>query len=73
MHFFWLIIALTLPGIANAYVGSGIGLAAITGFFAFGLALLTSLWGFIWQPLKKYRQKKQASEAEKPASDEEQN
>ena len=67
MRFIGLLCLLTTPLIAEAYVGSGIGIGAITSLIAFIAALFTSVWGLVWQPIKNYRQKKKAASEEPPA------
>lgn len=63
-HYPFIIALLLLPLTAHAYIGSGIGLSAIGAFFTLGLALLTTVWGFIWQPLKQWRKKPEPAETE---------
>lgn len=60
------LLMLITPTMALAYVGSGIGIGAITGFLAFGLALITSLWGFFWQPIQKRRQQNKKAQEDAP-------
>jgi hypothetical protein len=44
---------LAAPGIADAYVGPGLGVGAIAAFFGAVLAVLLAIVGVIWYPLKR--------------------
>lgn len=54
--------ALTLPGIALAYVGPGAGLTAIGTVLALIGAVLLGLFGFIWYPVKRLLRKRKSAE-----------
>lgn len=44
---------LAAPGIADAYVGPGLGVGAIAAFFGAVLAVLLAIVGVVWYPLKR--------------------
>jgi amino acid permease len=47
--------------VANCYVGPGAGLTIIGSFLALLLAIIITLVGFIWFPLKRLLKKEQQS------------
>ncbi len=49
---------LVLPDLAGAYVGPGTGLSAIGAFFALIFAVIVSILGFFWYPVKRLLKKK---------------
>lgn len=53
--------ALVHPATAQAYVGPGAGLTAIGTVVALIAALLLAVVGFVWYPVKRFRQKRKAS------------
>ena len=58
-----------LPGLAQAYVGPGVGLSALGSVLAFIGAVFLLIVGFLWYPIKRLlkRRSRQGSEqAEEP-------
>jgi hypothetical protein len=45
--------ALLVPGVADAYIGPGVGISAIGSFFALLGAIVFAIIGFIWYPIKR--------------------
>lgn len=62
---------LAAPGIADAYVGPGLGVGAIAAFFGAVLAVLLAIVGVIWYPLKRLlnRRKRPAESDPGPGSE----
>ena len=53
----------SLPAVAQAYIGPGAGLSAIGSVLALLAAVLVAVFGFLWFPIKSYRRKRrQAAE-----------
>ncbi|MFT7403264.1 hypothetical protein [Zhongshania sp.] len=48
------ILGLTLPNLAQAYIGPGAGLGAIAVTIALVCGVLLLLVGVVWYPLKRY-------------------
>jgi hypothetical protein len=48
-----LTLAVLFPGEANAYVGPGAGLSALGTLIAFVAAVVLSVIGFVWYPIKR--------------------
>lgn len=48
-----ILVALATPAPALAYVGPGLGMAAIASFLAIVAAVLLAIAGFIWYPVKR--------------------
>ena len=46
-------VLVAVPGIADAYVGPGLGVGAIAAFFGAVLAVLLAIVGVVWYPLKR--------------------
>ena len=46
-----------LPQTAMAYVGPGAGLSALGAFIAVVVAIIIALFGFVWYPIKRIRQR----------------
>ncbi|MCS4136406.1 hypothetical protein [Salinibacter ruber] len=60
---------LLIPGVALAYGGPGSVISGIGAFLAAVAALLASLFGFIWFPLKRlYRRITEEEASEKEAA-----
>ena len=60
------------PSAAHAYVGPGAGISAIGSLLALIAAVLMSIVGFVWYPMKrliKYRNKVRAEAAAKDRVD----
>jgi len=51
-------LALIYPAAAHAYVGPGAGLTAIGTVVALIAALLLAVVGFVWYPVKRFRQRR---------------
>lgn len=48
-----MILLLSLPKLAFAYIGPGGGLSAIGAFFACLVGVIVSILGFFWYPIKR--------------------
>ena len=51
------VLFITVPNVAEAYMGPGAGLSAIGTIIALIGAILLAAVGFIWYPLKRIRRK----------------
>ena len=60
---------LMLPDLANAYIGPGAGLSAIGSLFALLFAVLVSILGFFWYPIKRLIKGRQGAVLEEDTSD----
>lgn len=54
-----------------AYIGPGLGLSAIGAFIAVFAAIITSIFGLIWYPLKKFFTKNKEDQEPDQVEDEE--
>jgi len=61
------LVALLLPGAAQAYVGPGAGLGAIGTVLALIGAVLLAILGFLWYPIKRLLAKRRG---QRPAAGE---
>ena len=59
---------LAAPGIADAYVGPGLGVGAIAAFFGAVLAVLLAIVGVVWYPLKRLLKRRKASAESDPGA-----
>jgi len=48
-----LLVLLSVPGTALAYVGPGLGVGAITAFFGAVFAVVLAIVGVVWYPIKR--------------------
>jgi|SoiMethySBSTD1v2_1073268.scaffolds.fasta_scaffold2644203_2 hypothetical protein len=59
---------LLMPGVADAYIGPGVGISAVGSFFALLGAIVFAIVGFIWYPIKRLlravRRKRDTAKAE---------
>lgn len=53
-----LMMIVVFPQAAWAYVGPGAGIGAIAAFIGVVLCLLLAVFGFLWYPIKRFRQKR---------------
>jgi hypothetical protein len=60
--------AVFLPGLAQAYVGPGVGLSALGSVLAFIGAVLLLIVGFLWYPIKRLLKGRSRQGAEKSAA-----
>ena len=58
-----MVILLTLPQAAFAYVGPGAGITAIGAVLALIGGLILAVFGFVWYPIKRLRRAKGKSTA----------
>lgn len=49
----FIILTVSLPKIAWAYVGPGTGLSAIGAFLALIVGVIVAILGFLWYPIKR--------------------
>lgn len=61
-------VLLAAPGIADAYVGPGLGVGAIAAFFGAVLAVLLAIVGVIWYPLKRLLNRRKAPAKSDPGT-----
>jgi hypothetical protein len=59
-----------LPGLAQAYVGPGVGLSALGSVLAFIGAVFLLIVGFLWYPIKRLIKGKSRPAAEESAATE---
>ena len=52
-----LAVVCVFPRAAVAYVGPGAGLSALGAFLAVVVAIIVALFGFVWYPIKRLRQR----------------
>ena len=59
---------LLMQGVADAYIGPGVGISAVGSFFALLGAIVFAIVGFIWYPIKRLlravRRKRDTAKAE---------
>jgi len=65
--FFLALVLLVNPGSAWAYVGPGAGIGAIAAFVGVLLFLIIALFGFLWYPIKRMRQKRSGKNSKSQA------
>ncbi len=58
-------ILLTVPGLAQAYVGPGLGLGAIVVILGILVSLGLAVFALVWYPLKRRRAQRQAAREQK--------
>ena len=58
---FFLFCFFSFTSLAQAYVGPGAGLSAIGTIFAFVVAIVLMIVGFLWYPIKRLIKGKKAS------------
>ena len=56
--------AILLPSLAQAYIGPGAGLSAIGSLLALIAAVFVAIFGFLWYPIKSWRKRRQAAQAQ---------
>ena len=61
-----LCVFLAAPGVADAYVGPGLGVGAIAAFFGAVLAVLLAIVGVVWYPLKRLLNRRKGSAESDP-------
>jgi hypothetical protein len=61
-------VLLAAPGIADAYVGPGLGVGAIAAFFGAVLAVLLAIVGVVWYPLKRLLKRRKAPAESDPGA-----
>ena len=53
--------AVTMPGLAQAYIGPGAGISAIGAALALVAAVFFAIVGFVWYPVKRLMRKRKAA------------
>ncbi len=54
-----MLVSSSLPAIAFAYVGPGVGLSGIGTILALLAAVILGIFGFLWYPIKRLLKKRQ--------------
>lgn len=63
-----LLLTLAFPTLAQAYVGPGAGIGAIVAFVGVLICLVLAVFGFLWYPIKRLRQKRKGSKTKSPSN-----